>query len=163
MAIRKIDFYVGALFSYLINKKITPAIIENSDDSKIITFETDDEKYNLFVKYCAVSKKFTKGGSDYTRWQIGFTDTELQKLGTYRIFGRKNLVVIVCTEEGIKNPEVAVLELKTALKCLGNDTVNQQHFINLIIKKGSPYFQCYGTALDRENAVQLIRNLDKHF
>lgn len=158
--IRKIDYYVGALLSHIVNNKIAPAIFDSSDSSKIITFANDNEDYNLFVKY---SSKPAKEGNDYARWDIQFTDNEYEVVKTYSKDKHKNLVVLVCSKEGLTNTEIAVIEADRIPKLLGKDTVNLNRRITVKAVKGSKFLRVYGTALKDTDAFQIYRNLEKHF
>lgn len=161
MAIRKIDYYVGALLSYLIKKKITPAIFDSSDFSKIIRFETDKEKYNLFVKY---SGKAVQQNEDYSRWDISITPNEYEIIT--KLFyedGFKNLFVSVCSSDALTQTEIVVLSFSDALNCMGQDTVNENRRLSAKAYKGSKYILCYGTALSDKQAIKTLRNIDKHF
>ena len=158
--IRKIDYYVGALLSHIVNNKIAPAIFDSSDSSKIITFATDNEDYNLFLKY---SSKPAKEGKDYSRWDIQFTDSEYDVVKTYSKEKHKNLVVLVCSKEGLTNTEIAVIEASRIPKLLGEDTVNQNRRITVKAIKGSKFLRVYGTALKDTDAITIFRNLEKHF
>ncbi|MDE5604867.1 MAG: hypothetical protein K2I73_04705, partial [Eubacterium sp.] len=161
MAIGKIDYYVGALLSYLIKKKITPAIFDNSDHYKIVTFETNERKFNLFVKYSAKPVSQNKTSN---RWDITFTTSEYEILkNSYPKGEYENLVVLVCSTEKFSQTEIAVLKLKQVFKCLGNDNVNQNRKISVKSEKGSKYLRCYGTAVSSDNSLQITRNVDKQF
>ena len=160
MKIRKIDFYVGALLSYLINKQITPAIFDSCENAKEIRFDTNNGKFNLFVKY---SGKPSKSNEVNRRWDIIFTQSELDRLNTYKLDEYNNFVVIVCSNEDLKNTEIVVLEIKNAIKCLGYDNVNSNKRISARIDKGARSIKCYGTALSDQNAISIERNIDKYF
>lgn len=160
MSIRKVDYYVGALLSYLIKKRITPAIFDSSDESKIIVFETNDDKYNLFVKY---SGKPAKEQESYSRWAINFSISEMNIINTYKKEDYKNLVVLVCSTENLTKTEIVVIDLKDALKCLGNDLINTNKRISIRKDKGSRYLKCYGTALTDKDAKLIKRNIDNYF
>lgn len=160
MSIRKIDYYVGAVLSYLIKKRITPAIFDSSDCSKIITFETNEGKYNLFVKY---SGKPASQQEKYSRWDVTFTKLELEIVNTYAKDGFNNFVVLVCSSESLTQTEIAVIEVKNALRCLGNDNINKQKRISIINDKGARKLKCYGTAITDKNAILIKRNIDNYF
>lgn len=160
MSIRKIDYYVGALLSYLIKKRITPAIFDSSDYSKIITFETNEGKYNLFVKY---SGKPVRQQEKYSRWDVNFTESELNIVNTYAKNGYNNFVVLVCSSETLTQTEIAVIDIEDALKCLGNDLVNKQKRISVRSDKAARKLKCYGTAITDINAILIKRNIDNYF
>lgn len=160
MGINKIDYYVGALLSHLVKKQIAPAIIDTSDNSKQLIFDTDNGKYNLFVKY---SSKPVRSNDKTDKWVINFTTAEYNVVNALPKEGYKNFVVLICSKETLNNTEVAVLSLEKALKIMGNDNINKVKRIDVKAQKGSKYLKVFGTTCLEENATKVERNLAHHF
>ena len=163
MAIRKIDYYVGALLSYLINKheRIDPSLFDSSEDSKIVRFDTDNGKFNLFVKSCGKAVHQKDGCA---RWVISITSAEYKRFTeSFCLDGYKNLFVVVCSSGTLTQTEIAVLPFDDALKCMGTDIINEQRRVTIKSVKGSKFLHCYGTGLSDMQAIKILRNIDKQF
>lgn len=162
--VNKVDFYCGAFLSYLITNGVEPTLFDASDKSKIIKFSQKSVDYNVYLKYVSTSKSSTQGGKEYTRWDVMFTKNEMAILNnSFKEDNKTNLVVLVCANENFKDTYFAIIELKDALKCLGQDTINEQHRISVKRLKGSKYVNCYGTALADDKAIRIKNNYDSYF
>ena len=75
----------------------------------------------------------------------------------------KNIVVLVCANDNFKDTYFAIISLEDALKCLGDDNVNNQWRISIKRLKGSKYVDCYGTAISDTNAIRLKYDFDTYF
>lgn len=163
MIVRKVDFYCGAFLSYLITNKVEPTLFEAGDKSKILRFTIGQYDYKAFLKYSTKPNASTKADKTSTRWDTIFTEKEMGFLTQYPEKERKNIVVIVCTDEKMKNTFFAVIDYDDAVRCLGNDPVNKQRRISVSHLKKSPKIDVYGTAISDENACQYDYNCDNYF
>lgn len=159
--IRKIDYYVGAFLSLIANKIIQPAlIIDCTESTRIIQFDTNSGSYNVFIKYSGKPNS-EKGNSK--KWSFTFTEDEQQKLKSERKTNSKNLVALVCSEPSLKHTEVAVLDVKDAEACMGNDSMNKRRRIGVKYEKNRHHLRCHGTALSDKEPILASRNLDRIF
>lgn len=162
--INKIDFYCGAFFSYLITNKIEPTLFDANDISKEIGFLLRDKEFKVYLKYVNAEKQIRLNGKEHDRWDIIFTKKENEYLhNSFFIQGKENIIVLVCANSKLRNTFFALLSYNDAIKCLGNDMVNQQYRISIRRQKGSPYAFCWGTALSDVNAIKIINNIDEFF
>lgn len=159
--VNKIDFYVGAVLSQIITKIIHPAaLFDYSNHSKSVTFETDKDKYNLFIKYSSKPNK-SKNISE-TKWTYTFTKTEMDCIPKWYKNGYRNYIVFLCGKENLDKSEIAVVDCALAKKCLGNDTVNDSRNIVVRRKKSSHHFRIHGTALSDKDAIKIGRDIEKY-
>lgn len=162
--VNKIDFFCGAFLTYLITNGVEPTLFEATEKSKIVKFSLRDKDYNIYLKYVSTSKQSTKGGKEYTRWNIVFTKAEKNILDSSFVEQNKeNIVVLVCTNENLKDTYFAIIPYENAVKCLGSDDINNQPRISIKRQKGSKYVTCYGTAVSDKNAFQMKYNFDEYF
>ena len=163
--VNKMDFQCGAFLSYLISNGVKePTLFEASEQSKIVKFTLRDKDYCAYLKYVSRSTKSVVAEKSYTRWDIPFTDKEKQFLrNSFEEMGKENIVVLVCTNESFKDTYFAIINLESALMCIGEDCINAQSRISIKRMKGSKYVSCYGTALSDENAIQLKYDFDEVF
>jgi hypothetical protein len=159
--INKIDYFCGAFLSFLITNGITPALIETGEKSKIVKFGTDLDDYKVYIKYSTTCK--TNDKKNIRKWDITFTNKEMDILQEFLEQKRKHFFVLVCADSRMRETEIAVLDLHDGLKCLGNDPVNKKRRISVIHKKGSPYIKCYGTARDEEEGVRIYKDYQRYF
>lgn len=163
--INKIDFFSGAFLSYLVSNKVKePTLFDASEKHKRLKFTLRDKEYNAYLKYAGNSKTITKSGKAFRSWSVTFTESEKILLNTsFAEENKENIIVLVCANEDFKDTYFALISLKDALRCLGNDNVNKQ--TNIVVKrqKGSKYVFCHGTALSEEKAIQLKYNFDEFF
>lgn len=162
--INKVDFYCGAFLSYLITNKVEPTLFNTTEKSKVVQFLLRNTDYNVYVKYVSTSKISTKKGKQYTKWDINFQKNERDYLlNDFCIANKKNIVVLVCANQDFKDTYFAVLSYDDAVKCLGKDAINTQYRITVKHQKKSPNSYCYGTAIDEENAIRIMYNVDAFF
>lgn len=165
--VNKIDFFCGAFLSYIISNGVKePILFESSpsENSKVINFSLRTNDYNAYLKYVSTSKNSVQGGKSYTKWDIVFTEKEKNFIkNSFESFDKENIVILVCANESFRDTYFAVLNIKDAQKCLGNDEVNKQSRISVKRMKGSKYVSCYGTALSDEKAIQIKYNFDEFF
>ena len=76
-AVRKADFYFGAMLSCLINEGWAPAIIEPGDSSRVYSITTDFGDFQIYAKY----KSNGSGSQDTHSWHFQFTPDEIRKIG----------------------------------------------------------------------------------
>ena len=162
--VNKIDFYCGAFLSYIISNGAEPTLFDASEKSKFIKFALRDKDYNVYLKYVGSSNETIKGGKTYYKWDILFTSAEKEILKNgFEETGKENIVVLVCANDNFKDTYFAIISLEDALKCLGDDNVNNQWRISIKRLKGSKYVDCYGTAISDTNAIRLKYDFDTYF
>jgi len=162
--VNKVDFYCGAFLSYLITNKVEPTLFDATDKSKVVRFSLKTTDYNIYVKYNSSPKKSIINDKEYTKWDFIFTEKEKDfLLDNFAVDNRENLVVLVCTNEKLKDTCFAVLTFEQALSCLGDDKVNKQWRITVKHKKKSEHLYCHGTALSDNNAIQVYNDSDYYF
>ena len=155
----KKDHLRGAFLEYLISNRVEPTLFEAGANSKITQFTIKDKDYKAFVKYCASPRTSQKG----VTWDTTFTKKEVELLKQVSENGRENIIVIVCTDHKFQNTLFAVLPEKVATQCLGKDRMNQSRKVSIYHKANSPYFNVYGTAVDKTNSYRVRRNCDEYF
>ena len=163
--VNKIDFFCGAFLSYIISNGVKePTLFEASEKSKVINFSLRNKDYNAYLKYVSKPRLSRQSGKNYTQWDVTFTDKEKAFIeNSFEASDKENIVVLVCAYENFRDTYFAILNLEEARKCIGNDEVNEQARISVRRMYGGRYVSCYGTALSRENAIQIKYNFDDAF
>jgi len=159
--VKKIDYFCGAFLSYLISNGISPALFEAGEKSKIVKFSTNLGDYKVYIKYSTICKLSDRKNA--RKWDIPFTQKEMDILKDFPERNRKHFFVFVCTDPNMKENEVAVLDYDSGLLCLGNDPVNKERRISVVHKKGSPYMNCYGTARSENQGIQIYKDFNRYF
>ena len=150
MRIGKIDYFAGVFMTTILQSvKTTPMYCEATDDSRRAEFETDTGKFNVFIKYSTARKV----GWDYdctpkkksVYWNLTFQDAHYNYLRNhFHVAGKRNLVVIVCTDANMKETRIAILQLDEALLCLSTSTSSGTRRITVSRTGGEHSFSCYG-------------------
>lgn len=163
--INKADFYYGAFLSYLISNGVKePVMFDGVEKNKVITFGLKDKNYNMYLKYATNLRSSKKTGLVFSNWAVGFSEKEMLYLSEeFEKTGYENIVVMVCTNDKLKDSCCAVLTYNQAMKCLGKDAVNEQRRIVVKHQKHSKNIFCYGTGLSDENAIERLFNFDEYF
>lgn len=163
--INKADFYYGSFLSYLISNGVKePVMFDGAEKSKIINFGLKDKNYNVYLKYVTNLRKSRKGGYEFSNWDIVFSEKETITLfSDFEKEEYENIVVLICTNENLKDTCFAVLTYNQAISCLGNDAVNDQRRISVKHKKSSKNIACYGTGLSDEKPILRLLNFDEYF
>ena len=163
--INKVDYFCGAFLSYLISNGVEPTLFEAGEKSKIVEFTIRDSIYKVFCKYSTKKKTVTKQGKSYDTWNVGFAEKELALLENFGDNSKKVAIVCICTDEKLKNADVAVIPYEDACKCLGlmQDEINKQRVITVRHLKGSSKLLCHGTGLSQDNAIEIPHNFEKFF
>lgn len=159
--IKKVDYYCGAFVSYLVSKGNNLTLFEATDNSKIAQFAVASSDFKVYIKYSATCKVTNK--RTCRKWDINFTDKEVDILYDFNKENCKMYFVIVCTDKKMKNTEVAVLDFKKAMRCLGKDKINNTRRITIIHEKGSKYLHYYGVAVDKTNAYSTLKDFEGYF
>lgn len=158
--INKTDFYCGAFVTYLVSNKFAPTLFDGTDNSKISKFIIGSNDYKVYIKYSTTCNLDKKGNR---RWAVSFTEKELSILTEFSEEHCKTYIIVVCTDNNLSNTEIAVLDYSEAMKCLGNDEVNEFKRISLTHLKGSKYILYYGTAVDSKKGFRILRNFESYF
>lgn len=161
--IKKLDYYVGAFVSFLLTHNITPALFEGSNDSKVVTFDTDNGAYNLYVKYCGKPKELKQKNKQYRKWSILFAEKELNSFLAYPQSEKKNLLVVICTDAEFKSTKVVVLTFEQALQCLGEDAINKTRNIHIKLAENAHKFECHGTGLNDKTPILVTTKYTSFF
>lgn len=163
--INKVDYFCGAFLSYLISNGVEPTLFEAGEKSKVVEFTIRDSIYKIFFKYSTKKKAVTKHGKAYDTWNVVFAAKELTLLEKFGDGSKKVAVVCICTDEKLKDTDVAVISYEDACKCLGlmQDEINKQRVIAIRHLKGSSKLLCHGTGLSQDNAVEILHNFEKFF
>ncbi len=159
----KIDFYCGAFLTYLITNGVEPTLFESTDKSRVVKFSMHGKSYKAFCKYVGKPRVSTVGGKTFFNWDAGFTLNEKEYLKNgFMEAGRDHIVVTVCTTENFDYTEFAVVPLKEALNCMGDDGVNKRLRISFKRQKNGKNMRYYGTTISDTNAKKLP-NCDAFF
>lgn len=125
--INKMDFFVGAFISKILSKsKSVPALFNETDESKKIEFETNNDSYNVYVKYS--TKRNVKPASrdgkrkEIVYWYINFTENEFDVFKKFFQEGKNNCISIICSNTKLLDTWIAVFDYEKALKCLDKQT-----------------------------------------
>ena len=162
--INKIDFYCGSFLTYLISNKVEPTLFDITDNSKVIQFFLGKSDYNVFIKYSTKMKVSMSKANEVKKWDVLFTKKEKDYImNSFYSNQKKNLIVMVCTNENFSASYFSVLTYNQAIKCLGEDDINKTMRITISHQKGSKHLYCHGTALSDVNAIQILRNPDTYF
>ena len=129
----------------------------------MLRFTIAQHDYKVFLKYSATPKESIKSKKENTKWDVIFTSKEMDLLKDYPEEGRKNVVVLVCTDPKMKNTSFVALDYNDAKACLGDDSINKQRRISISHIKNSPKISVYGTAISDKKAFQYDFNCDKYF
>lgn len=163
--INKVDYFCGAFLSYLISNGVEPTLFEAGEKSKVVEFMIRDSVYKIFFKYSTKKKTITKQSKAYDTWNVVFAEKELNLLETFGESSKKVAVVCICTDEKLKDADIAVIPYEDACKCLGlmQDAINKQRTIGIRHLKGSSKLLCHGTGLSQDDAVEIPHNFEKYF
>ena len=172
--INKTNFFYGAFLDYIIcNGVKEPTLFDSPDDSRILKFSLRNKDYKIYIKYTTsgtdrTKKEIKNVGKQvrYTRWSVPFSNAERDFLvDSFSEEEKENLVVLVCTNKNLSDTYFAVLKPDQAIRCLGDDAVNDSRSITLKKRrtKRTSYVSCYGTALDESNAISIEYNIDNVF
>ncbi len=163
--INKIDYFCGAFLSYLISNGVEPTLFEAGEKSKVVEFTIRDSVYKIFFKYSTKKKAITKQRKAYDTWNIVFAEKELTLLEQFGDARKQVAITCFCTDEKLKDADVAVIPYADACKCLGlmQDEINKQRVITIRHLKGSSKLLCHGTGLSQDNAIEIPHNFEKFF
>lgn len=163
--INKVDYFCGAFLSYLISNKVEPTLFEAGEKSKIVEFTIRNHTYKVFLKYSTQKKEYVKKEKSFERWNIIFTLTELEQLKQFNEEGKIVYLVCICTDENLRDPDIAVLSYDEAIQCLGlfQDEQNQQRRITILHQKSSSKLLCYGTAIADIDAIAIPHDFEQRF
>lgn len=161
--INKLDYFVGAFVSYVVSKEVAPALFDGTDDSKIVAFATNSDEYTVYLKYSTAVKTTFPKGKITRKWNIFFTNKDMDILVKNRNNANTTYVVLICAEPNLRQTEICVIDIKKALLCLGEDAVNKQKRITVTHSKGSPNLQYYGSMKDKQDSISVIKNFDTYF
>jgi hypothetical protein len=121
--INKLDYFVGVFLAKILgDAKNVPALFNGTDESKQIQFETNSNKFNVFVKYSTkrTNSPASKNGKRKPKiyWNINFTQNELDRFKQTYKENWMNCLAIVCTNSTLESTWIAAIEYKKVLHCL---------------------------------------------
>ena len=135
MSVLKIaDFYYGAFLSALLNygnKK--PSLFDKSEsnDSRRVYRLTTDNSPNDYIIFTKAVMAQNNKTEKFEHWIFNFDEDEVKTLSDlHKEYGNVKLALI-CIQSGLKNSELALLDYKTAMDCLGVDIGVKSRTINI--------------------------------
>jgi hypothetical protein len=162
-ALKKADYYYGALLSSLINNGMVPALVEKENERRqIYRISTNLNDYILYSKYSTAptgTKAFT--------WAFSFSKGELQEIKKLRGEGKELVFSLICSQKQLNdyNQEIAIVHWDEFIECIDLEQQNHRGTIRLSVKivKGSKYIRIYGSNRADElkgvdNTIKIDRN-----
>ncbi|MGG3772962.1 hypothetical protein [Heyndrickxia faecalis] len=165
-AVRKADFYFGAMLSCLINSGLAPAIIEPGDSRRIYNLTTNNGDYLLYAKY--VSSPLRRQKRDAQLWQFTFSPEEREYIRNYNGNLEKLYFSLICGREKLIDSEIAILSLDEVKDCLDIDFARDSYRITIKWEKGIHGLKAYGTGRADilngiDNTIRIRRDILSYF
>ncbi len=163
--IAKMDYYAGAFITTLLkSSKGAPAIINETNDSRRVEFETDLGKFNIYIKYSGSPRISTVRGRKKISWYVNFSDMDVYKLEN-EFVDRQDIryVVLVLSNRALTKTRVAVIACDDIMKCLNKETPGGSRGINIVRYGRDHNFTCYGATEAEEDGFAVPINYAGHF
>lgn len=149
------DFYYGALLTNLIRENFAPAIIESAEERRIYSLSSDQGDYIVYAKYL--------GSRSGNVWNFKFSSKDLVEVQNYFRQAQENkqilLLAFICGEKELRNSEIAYVKYQEFQKIISNDY--QDQYFKILAKINSKYFHLYGTFVNPEDGIKILRNEKK--
>ena len=154
--VNKIDYYSGAFLSYLNANGTEPTVLGGTEKCKVIRLSVHGKDYKVYLKYVGKPRMSTIKKKTFFNWETSFTTAERDYLKSdFSEYRSENIVVIVCTTETFDYTCFAVVPVEDALKCLGNDCINQWPRITIRRQKNGRHIKYHGTTIADRDAKKL--------
>ena len=165
----KLDFFVGSFISCIINSaKKVPALIDETDNSKIIKLTTDNGDYNIYLKYSTNIRYSTrkKDGTEKVKitCDVLFNSKEYERLKN-NFYEEKstNLFILVLTASQLSEPRIVAIPYDIGMKCLLAEDSNGTRRLT-ITKLGKEHtYNCYGIGDTGKIDNRVYVNWQKYF
>ena len=111
--INKIDYFVGVFLSAILkSSKTVPALFDQASESKKVEFETNNNAYNVYIKYSTTKNigKANHKGQKRVSWNIAITDSDYEKLRDFYQADSKNYIAVVCTNDKLTDTRIVILD-----------------------------------------------------
>ncbi|WP_139492168.1 hypothetical protein [Brevibacillus dissolubilis] len=162
-ALRKADYYYGALLSVLINSGLVPALFEKDNEKRqIYKITTNKDNYIIYSKY-HTSPTGTKNFS----WAFTFTEAEIEEIKELKKHSGKVVFALICSQKQLNdyNQEIAIVSWDEFIQCV---QINKQEYkgsprLSVRLMKGSHYLRIYGSGRadmlgNQDNTIKIERN-----
>ena len=148
------DFYYGAFLSALLNSgKAKPSLFDDVDTKsrRIYRFATEqsEQDHIVFTKYYVGNEN-----KKSWRWNFLFTDDEIKKLETLNEQYGNLKLALICVKKNLAESEIAIINYKQLVKCMGLDIGTRSNAINVKSYKGKRGLFVFGSGITEDDAIK---------
>lgn len=149
--VNKSDYYYGAFLSNLLDRGRTPVLVEKDSSRGVYKILTGHTENYIYMKYVT-----TKDNGRL--WNFGFSRDNLKEVEEYVKKDINLIFGLICSYKGLIDTEIGVFSIEEFKKCIDFDcNKNKNHRISVLKQPHSSYLTLYGTALDRDNGIEVDR------
>lgn len=162
-ALKKADFYYGALLSVLINGGIAPALFEKKHEKRqIYNFSTNKDNYLMYAKF----HTSPTGTKDFN-WSFVFTEKELVEIQRLRDRDESLIFAFICCQKKLnaQNQEIAIVHWDEFIECVDieKEAIKGTQRLSVKLIKGARTFRIYGSKKSdmleqKDNTIRIDRN-----
>lgn len=158
--INKIDFFIGAFLSMIINStKGVPALFDETEHSKRVEFATNTRDFNVYIKYTTRIRKSRVNIDGRRRRKmscdISFSQREYDILeNSFVKKDKQNLVCLVCTNDKLTSTYMVILSYEDAMECLKDKTNSGYRRISVTRIGAEHNYNCYGVGFGEDNSIK---------
>lgn len=138
------DFYFGAFLSALLNaSRSRPVLFDETGSRRIYRLETDNagESY-VYAKF--VTQKNADGKKRW-RWTFNFSDAEVLRIQELYRPSNNVKLALICAKDGFAGSELAVVDYREAMDCLGVDKGVKNYRITIKTMDNQHGLRMYGS------------------
>ena len=149
--VNKSDYYYGAFLSNLLDKERNPVLVEKDSNRRVYEVLTHNTENYIYMKYVTISK-------GRKLWNFTFSKDNLREIEGFIKQGRALKFVFICSYKNLIDTEIGVCSIEEFKLCTDFECkTNERQRISILKKPHSSYLTVYGTALDRDNGVEIDR------
>lgn len=163
--IGKMDYYAGAFITSLLNSaKGTPALFDETNDSRRLQITTDLGEFNIYIKYAGTSRISQVKGRKKTSWGVNFSEIDINKLENEFVQDQYiNYVALVLSNRTMSDTRIAVISYNDIMERLAKITPGGNRRINVVRYGNDHTFICYGATESEADGFQVFVNHMRYF
>lgn len=148
--VSEMDFYHGILSTVLLRQNFQLVQLQSYKTRRTYKVKRGGEQFIIYAKYASKPTSENRRGG-YT-WSFAFTDEEIEKIKGYMKEEKNMKVALISRYNKQRGGELAILDRKEFLKCVGYGWESDNPYIS-VLKEKYHQLKVYGRGISRDKAI----------
>ncbi|TDQ32139.1 hypothetical protein [Aureibacillus halotolerans] len=157
-SLQHVDFYYGALLSFMINKGNQPSLLRDNENRRMYNVQTDEGHYHLYVKYATSPIKPIREAKK--QWSFTYSGEEVNEIIKQHKVQPLTFAFVCGFHSKLNESHLAILSYNQLADCLDINYPRKSYYLKTVLIKNSPLLRVHGTGRNdfqdnKDNALKV--------